>query len=326
MSQTPDRRTVLAMGLAGAAFPVGLARAETWPDHPVTLLVGFAAGGGVDIVARAIGAELQARLGQPVVIENRPGANSNVAAIAAARARPDGYTLLVGANGMTTNGALYPGTAFDVEKDFEMVSSIGASPPVIAAGKGFAGNSLADLVRLAKADPDGLVFGSPGAGSSAHLAMVLFERVAGIKLRHVAYRGGQPAITDALGGHIPLLAVNLPEVLGQVAAGDLKILGVPSLKRQALVPDAPTVAEQGYPGFEAATWWAIFAPAGTPRAIVERVSTETRAACATPAFQERMRAVGAVATGSTPEEMASFIHAERERWTKIIVEAKITAE
>ena len=326
MSTTPDRRTVLAMGLAGAAFPAGLARAETWPDHPVTLLVGFAAGGGVDIVARAIGAELQTRLGQPVVIENRPGANSNVAAMAVARAKPDGYTLLVGANGMTTNGALYPNSGFDVEKDFVPVAQIGYSPPVIAAGKGFAGSTLADMVRLAKADPDGLVFGSPGAGSSAHLAMVLFERVAGIKLRHVAYRGGQPAITDAIGGHIPLLAVNLPEVLGQVAAGELKILGVPSLERQALLPNAPTIAEQGYPGFEAATWWALFAPAGTPTAIVERVSAETRAACATAGFQERMRSLGAVATGSTPQEMAAFIHNERERWTRIIVEAKITAE
>ena len=195
--------------------------AQEFPNRPITIFVGFAPGGAVDIVARALGAHLQEQLGQPVVIENRPGANSNVAAIAVARSKPDGYTLLVGANGMTTNMALYPNPGFDVQKDFTPVSSIGEAPPVIAAGPSFTGRSLKDLVDQAKAKPGDMIYGSPGAGSSAHLMMELFQRVAGIKLQHVAYRGGQPAITDALGGHIPLLAVNLPEVIGQAQAGTL---------------------------------------------------------------------------------------------------------
>jgi len=316
----------LASGLAALLCVAAPANAQDYPNRPITLMVGFAPGGGVDIVARSLGAELQQRLGQPVVIENRPGANSNIAAIATARARPDGYTILVGANGMTTNMALYPNPGFDVDKDFAPVSSIGEAPPVIAAGKGFAGKTLQDLVTMAKASPDDLAYGSPGAGSSAHLMMELFQRVAGIKLRHVAYRGGQPAITDAMGGHIPLLAVNLPEVLGQVASGDIRILGVPSLKRNPLLPDAPTVAEQGFAGFEASTWWALFAPKGTPPEVVNRLSAATREAVNAPEFQQRLRSLGGVATGSTPEEMGAFIASERARWTKIIIEGKITTE
>jgi tripartite-type tricarboxylate transporter receptor subunit TctC len=240
------------------------AQAQDYPSRNITLLVGFAAGGAVDIVARALGAQLQEQLGRSVIIENRPGANSNIAAVATARAAPDGYTLLVGANGMATNMKLYPNAGFDVQKDFAFISTIGETPPVFVAGKGFSGQTLKDLVDQAKAKPNGIFYGSPGVGSSAHLAMELFQRVAGIQLQHVPYRGGAPAIADAAGGHIPVLSVNFPEVVGQTQAGALKVLGVPSLKRSPLAPDAPTVSEQGYPGFEASTWWALFAPAGTP--------------------------------------------------------------
>lgn len=300
--------------------------AQEFPSRPVTLVVGFAPGGAVDIVARSLGGQLQAQTGQPFIIENRPGANSNVAAVSVARARPDGYTLLVGANGMTANMALYENPGFDVERDFSPIVSLGEAPPVIAAGPGFKGATLKDLIERAKAEPEGLAYGSPGSGSSAHLTMELFQRVAGIKLRHVPYRGGQPAITDALGGHIPLLSVNLPEVIGQVKAGELRVLGVPSLKRNPLMPDAPTVAEQGFPGFEASTWWALFAPAGTPRPVIDRINAETRKALASTAFRERLLQAGGVATGSSPDEMVAFIAAERAKWTKIIVDAKITAE
>ena len=322
ISSAFTRRTIATM-LACAAAP---AIAQEFPTRPITLLVGFAAGGAVDIVARTLAAQLQQQLGQSVVVENRPGANSNVAAIAASHARPDGYTLLVGANGMTANMALYANLGFDVQKDFAPVASLGETPPVLAAGPGFKGSTLKDLVEQAKANPGGLAYGSPGAGSSAHLTMELFQRVAGITLQHVAYRGGQPAITDALGGHIPLLAVNLPEVIGQAKAGTLKILGVPSLKRSPLLPDAPTVAEQGYPGFAASTWWALFAPAGTPRPIIDKLNAEVRKALATPEFRDHLLQAGGVATGSSPDELAAFIADERTKWTKIIKDAKITAE
>ena len=318
-------RRAFSLG-ALAATSAGAARAQSFPDRPITLLVGFAAGGGVDIVARAVGARLQERLGQPVVIENRPGANSSLAAVTTARAKPDGYTLLVGANGMTTNAALYPSAGFDVEKDFAPVSTLGEAPPVLAAGSAFAGASLKDLVALAKSKPGELAYGSPGAGSSAHLAMELFQRAAGIQLRHVAYRSGTLAITDAMGGNIPLLAVNLPEVVGQAKAGTLKMLGVTSRSRNPLLPDIPTVAEQGFPGFEASTWWALFAPAGTPADVVAKLSSETRKALASDELRKAFLNLGGVATGSTPDEMKAFITAEHARWSKIIAEAKITAQ
>ena len=324
MSATVSRRAFSVGALAVAS--AGPARAQAFPDRPITLLVGFAAGGGVDIVARAVGARLQEQLGQPVVIENRPGANSSLAAVTTARAKPDGYTLLVGANGMTTNAALYPSAGFDVEKDFVSISTLGEAPPVLAAGSGFTGATLKDLVEQAKAKPGELAYGSPGAGSSAHLAMELFQRAAGVQLRHVAYRSGTLAITDAMGGHIPLLAVNLPEVVGQAKAGTQKMLGVTSRARNPLLPEIPTVAEQGFAGFEASTWWALFAPAGTPADVVAKLSAETRKALASEELRRNFLNLGGVATGSTPEEMKAFIAAERARWSRIIVEAKITAE
>jgi tripartite-type tricarboxylate transporter receptor subunit TctC len=302
------------------------ARADDYPSRPITLVVGFAAGGAVDIVARTIGAQLQQQLKQTVVIENKPGANSNVAAVFVARAKADGYTLLVGANGMTTNGALYPNAGFDVVKDFAAVTMIGEAPPVIAAGPGFKGTTLAELVTQAKAKPDALDYGSPGAGSSAHLMMELFQRTADIKLRHVPYRGGQPAITDALGAHIPLLAVNLPEVVGLAKAGTLKILGVPSARRSPMLPDAPTVSEQGYPGFEAATWWGLFAPAGTPTDAVARIDAEVQAALRNPDVVSKLAQVGGTPRIQGPKEMAAFVASDRDKWTKIIKDAKIVAE
>ena len=302
------------------------AQAQDYPTRTITLVVGFAAGGAVDIVARTIGAQLQEQMKQTIVIENRPGANSNVAAVSVARSKPDGYTLLVGANGMTTNGALYPNAGFDVVKDFVAVSMIGEAPPVIAAGSGFKGTTLAELVAQAKAKPDGLDYGSPGAGSSAHLMMELFQRTADIKLRHVPYRGGQPAIADALGGHIPLLAVNLPEVVGLATAGTLKILAVPSAKRSPMLPNAPTAIEQGFAGFEATTWWGLFAPAGTPREVVERIDREMQAALKNPDVVEKLARVGGTPRAQGPAQMSAFIASDREKWTKIIQDAKIVAE
>ena len=315
-----------AVSILACSLSMFSAAAQEFPSRPITFMVGFAPGGAVDIVARTLGAQLQEQVRQPVVIENRAGAHSNVAAVAAARSKPDGYTLLVGANGMTTNMALYANPGFDVQKDFTPVSLIGDAPPVIAAGPAFSGTSLRDLVEQAKSKPGALNYGSPGAGSSAHLMMELFQRVAGVKLQHVAYRGGQPAITDALGGHIPLLAVNLPEVIGQVQGGAIRILGVPGAMRNTLLPAVLTIAEQGYPGFDASTWWALFAPAGTPAAIVDRLNAEVRIALASPGLRDKFTLLGGVPKSSSPMELGNFIAAEREKWTRIILDAKIVAE
>ena len=312
-----------ALSLASVRAP---AEAQPFPSRPITIMVGFAPGGGVDIVARTLGAQLQEQLGQPVIIENRPGANSNLAAIATARAKPDGYTLMLGANGITANMALYAAPGFDVEKDLAGISSVGQIPNVIAAGKGFAGQSLADLVASAKAEPGKITFGTAGAGSSPHLTMELFQREAGITLQHVGYRGGQPAITDTIGGHIALVAVNALEALPQVKGGALRALAVTGKARHPSLPDVPTVAEQGFPGFESFTWWALFATAGTPADVIDKLNAETRKALASASFREKISQVGGIVTGSSPAELNAFITADRAKWTKIIREGKITAE
>ncbi len=315
---------LLMAALAALVGPAAVA--QEFPSRQITILVGFPPGGAVDIVARALGEQLSAQMGKPVIIENRPGANSNIAAAATAHGRADGYTLLVGANGLTTNMSLYAQPGYDVEQDLAPISSLGQIPNVIAAGPGFDGRTLADLIAAAKAKPGTIAYGSPGNGSSPHLTGELFERVAGIKLQHVPYRGGQPAITDALGGHIPLVMVNALEAMPHVKSGALTALAVTGLKRHPALPDVPTVAEAGFPGFDAYTWWALVAPAKTPPDIVARLNQETRKAIANPKFQERLEQVGGQVTGSTPAELAAFIKDDRAKWGRIIQEAGIKAE
>ena len=307
------------------SIQTALAQADRdFPSRPVTILVGFPPGGAVDVVARALGEQLQAQLGKPVVIENRPGANSNIAAAAVAHAKPDGYTLLVGANGLTANMSLYatPGLRRR-ERISRRSPRSGQISNVIAAGKGFAGATLADLIAAAKAKPGTIGYGTPGNGSSPHLTGELFERVAGIKLQHVPYRGGQPAITDVLGGHLPLVMVNALEALPHAQSGALKVLAVTGPQRHPGLPNVPTIAKSGYPGFEASTWWALVAPAGTPREVVERLSVETRKALASAKFQERLLQVGGQVTGSSPSELAAFLKADRAKWGQIIRDAQI---
>ena len=324
MSMTQRWCVLLMAALAALVGPAAMA--QDFPSRQITILVGFPPGGAVDIVARALGERLSAQMGQPVIIENRPGANSNIAAAATAHGRADGYTLLVGANGLTTNMSLYAQPGYDVEQDLAPISSLGQIPNVIAAGPGFEGHTLADLIAAAKAKPGTIAYGSPGNGSSPHLTGELFERVAGIKLQHVPYRGGQPAITDALGGHIPLVMVNALEAMPHVKSGALTALAVTGLKRHPALPDVPTVAEAGFPGFDAYTWWALVAPAKTPPDIVARLNQETRKAIANPKFQERLEQVGGQVTGSTPAELAAFIKDDRAKWGRIIQEAGIKAE
>lgn len=320
------RRIILLWVGLLALCPGAVAVAQDYPTHPITVLVGFPPGGAVDIVARALGEQLQAQLGQPIVIENRPGANSNIATAAVARSQPDGYTLLVGASGLTINMSLYPQPGYDVERDLAPISSLGQIPNVIAAGPAFAGTTLADLVAAAKAKPDSIAFGTPGNGSSPHLTGELLQRVAGIKLQHVPYRGGQPAITDTLGSHIPIVMVNALEAMPHVQSGAFKALAVTGRERHAALPNVPTVAESGYPGFEAYTWWAFFAPAKVPPDLLARLNAETRKAINSAKFRERLQAVGGQVTGSTSAELADFIHKDRAKWAQIIQEAGIKAE
>lgn len=317
------RRALLAAVLAAVAVP--LATAQAFPQKPIRILVGFAAGGAMDIVARTLGTKISESTGQPVIVENKPGAGSNLAIRALIDSPPDGHTVMLVANGLAANPALYQPPPFDPERDVAPVALVARLPVVIAASAASPIDSIAKLVDAAKLRPGAVAYGSPGSGSTPHLAVELFASAAGFKLQHVPYKGGAPAINDVLGGQLPLVAVNAVEVLPHVKAGKLRVLAALSAQRVATLPDAPTIAESGYPGFEASVWHAVIAPRGTPPAIVDRLSAEVRKALVAPDVAERLSALGAEVSPTGPEALAALIRIERERYGKVIREAKIEA-
>jgi tripartite-type tricarboxylate transporter receptor subunit TctC len=312
---------VLAGVLGLAAAPAAMAQA--FPSKPIKILVGFAPGGAMDIVARTLGPKISASVGQPVIVDNKPGAASNIAIRALIDSPPDGYTVMLVANGLTANPALYNPPPFDPERDVAPVALVARLPVVIAASSASEISSLAKLVEAAKARPGTVLYGSPGAGSTPHLAVELFARAAGVTLQHVPYKGGSPAINDVLGGQLPLVAVNAVEVLPHVKAGRLRVLAALSAERVSTLPEAPTIAESGYAGFEASVWHAFIAPRGTPPAVVEKLNAEIRKALAAPDVKERLAALGAEVSPSTPEQLGALIRLERERYGKLIREANI---
>lgn len=314
----------LLMALALAVI-ASTAWAQSYPAKPVRILVGFAPGGAMDIVARAVGQKLSESIGQPVVIENKPGAASNIAIRLLIESPPDGYTVMLVANGLTANPFLYTQQPFDPNKDVVPISLVARLPVVIAANASSEISTLAKLVQTAKSRPGTVNYGSPGSGSTPHLATEMFARAAGVSLSHIPYKGGKPAITDVLGGQLPLVAVNAVEVLPHVMAGKLRVLAVLSAQRVSTLPDAPTIAESGYPGFEANVWHAFIAPKGTPAAIVEKLKTEIHKALAAPDVKERLASLGAEVAPTSPQELAELVRSEHERYGKLIREANIKA-
>jgi tripartite-type tricarboxylate transporter receptor subunit TctC len=313
----------LALSAAAAMLVMPMAWAQNYPTKPVKVYVGYAAGGAVDAVARSIGQALGGTLGQPIIVENKPGAGSNIAIKAAIDAPGDGYTLLMAANALAANMALYQPAPFDAERDLTPVALIGRVPVVIAANVNAPYSNIKQLIEAAKAQPDAIAFATPGNGATPHMAVEFFERAAGIRLQHVPYRGGAPAITDVIGGQVPLVAVNALEVLPHVKSGKLKVLGVLSPNRTAIFPDAPTIAESGFPGFEASVWYGLMAPASTPKAIVQQLHDEVQKALQTQAVRDRMTQVGGEVIPGSIEMFAKLIHAERVRYEKLVREANI---
>jgi tripartite-type tricarboxylate transporter receptor subunit TctC len=314
-------RFLLCLALAVGALPA--AAAQPYPSKPIRVLVGYAPGGAVDAVARTVGQQLSASLGQPVIVENKPGAGTNIAVRALIDSAPDGYTLMLTANALAANMALYHPAPFDAERDVVPVSLVGRVPVVIAANSASEFTSLAKLVEIAKAHPGTVNFATPGNGSTPHLAVEMFARAAGITLSHVPYKGGAPAITDVLGGQLPLVAVNALEVLPHVRAGKLRVLAVMSPTRSAMLPDTPTIAESGYPGFEAAVWYGFIAPAGTPAAIVAQLHGAIQKALEADEVRKRISAVGGEVTFATSAQFGALIHDERVRYEKLVREAHI---
>ena len=316
------RMTIASLSLLLA----GSALSQNYPTKPVKVVVGYAAGGAVDVVARTIGQSLQTSLGQPFVVENKPGAGTNIAVKSVITAEPDGHTLMMAANALAANMSLYKPQPFDAEKDLVAVSLIGRVPVVIAANPSVPYANIKQLIEAAKGKPNSIAYSSPGNGSTPHMAIELFARAAGIDLQHIPYRGGSPAITDTIGGQVPLVAVNALEVLPHAKSGKLKVLAVLSPNRSANFPEVPTIAESGYPGFEASVWYGLVAPAATPKPIVAKLHVEVQKALQTPEVRQRMSAVGGEVVPGSAEMFTHLIRSERVRYEKLVREANIQPE
>jgi tripartite-type tricarboxylate transporter receptor subunit TctC len=317
----------LAIGLLLTACADTRAQAQTYPDHVIRLIAPFPAGGLADVLARAVSDEMSRSLGQPVIVENRAGAGGNVGAEYVAKSAPDGYTLMMASAGiLTANQFLYAQMPFDPETAFIPVSIVADMPMMVVVNPKVAVQSLADLIALARAAPGKLNFGSPGTGTTGHLGLAMLMHVAGVKITHVPYRGAAPAIQDLLAGQIDGVVDNPPTVISHIQDGRLRPLAVAAARRMALLPDLPSAAEAGLPGYEASSWFGIMAPSGTPAPIVARLHQEVVRALATPAMQARFAKLGARLVGNTPDQFAAQIRAERASWGDVIRDAKITPQ
>ncbi|MBT2326557.1 tripartite tricarboxylate transporter substrate binding protein [Variovorax paradoxus] len=311
----------LAVTLAFAAT-VALAQ-DSYPSRPVKLIVPFSAGGSTDLVARQIAQEMTVRTGQPFVVDNKPGAGSTIGADFVAKSPADGYTLLLGTiSSHATAVSLYPKLPYDPLKDFAPITEITAIPNLIVTSPQNAklakAESLDDLVKIAKAQPGALTYASSGSGSSNHLATEQLKAAAGISLTHIPYKGSGPALKDVAAGHVDLMLDVVLSSLPQVKAGRLKALGITSLKRSALLPDVPTVAEQGYPGFEVLGWYGLFAPAGTPSGVLGRLHMEFTAVLRSEKMRATLESQGGPVIASTPTEFSGLIRSEITRWKKVV--------
>lgn len=318
-----NRRSLLLSATAAAIPGLVVAQAAA---KPVKILVGYGAGGAVDVIARAIAQRLQSDLGQTFIVDNKPGAGSNLAIKATIDAPADGSTLLMAANAVAANMALYQPQPFDAERDLVAISLVGRVPVVIAVNPASPYQTLAQLVAAAKGKPNTINYATPGNGATPHLAVELFTRAAGIDLFHVPYKGGAQAITDVIGGQVPVLAVNALEVLPHARSGKLRVLAVLSAGRAATLPDVPTIAESGYPGFEASVWYGLMGPAAMPRDKVAQLHGAVQRALATQDIKDRLAAVGGEVAPATQEAFAAHLKAEHARYERLIRAAKITPD
>ena len=300
--------------------------AQNFPTRPLRIVVPYAAGGSTDVLARLVGQKLTAVLGQPVVIDNRTGAGTIIATEIVARAAPDGYTLLMATPPLTIAAALYEKLPFDTARDFAAVTNIAATSNVLVVHPAVPAQSVKELIALAKANPGKFTFGSSGVGGASHLAVELFRSMAGIELVHVPYKGGSLAVTDLLGGRLTLMFANLTTVQGHIKTGRVRALAIGTAQRSLVVPDLPTVAAAGVPGYEANNWNGVVAPAGTPRAVIERLRREIKAAVDAPEMRERLLQNAFEPIADTPAEFARYLATERVKWGKVVREAQVKPE
>jgi tripartite-type tricarboxylate transporter receptor subunit TctC len=307
----------LSASLLAAAFAAP-ALAQSYPAKPVRIVVPYPPGGPNDIVARTVGQKLSEQLGQPVIVDNKPGASGNIGAESVAKSPADGYTLLLLTTGHTINPSLYPKLGYDLEKDLAPVTQLTAGPMVVIVNPSLPAKNIKELISLAKAKPGSLNFGSAGNGSSTHLAPELFSSMAGIKMNHIPYKGSAPALTDLMAGQIQVAFDFMISAMPHVKSGKIKALAVTSATRSPVAPDLPTVAESGVPGFEVIGWNGLVAPARTPKEIIAKLNAELKKALDQPDTKERFAAQGFSATWTTPEKFGAYIESEHAKWAKVV--------
>ena len=317
---------VLLATAAVAALPHTASAADAWPSRPIQLLIPYPPGGSADLLARPLGAKLQERLGQPIVLDYRPGAGGTIASQALARSKPDGYTLIMVLAAHAINPSLYPKLPYDTRKDFAPVTLVANLPLILAGSPSLKARNVAELIASAKAEPGRITFGSAGNGNTGHLAGELFDSMAGVKMTHVPYKGSAQVVNAMLAGDIQLTFDSISTSMPQIRAGRMTALAVTSARRAAMAPDVPTLAEAGVPGFDINGWYAILAPAGTPRAIVDKLSGDIAAVLAQPELRSQLAANGYEPVGSTPAALGAHIESELVRWNKVVREAGVKLE
>jgi tripartite-type tricarboxylate transporter receptor subunit TctC len=319
-------KTILALAASLALANPTLAHAQAYPTKPIRLIVTYPAGGGADLMARLVAPKMAESLGQPVVVENKGGASGQIGAAEVARAAPDGYTLLLDASSYAVNPSLYAKLPYDPAKAFTPIAVLALFPNVLVVAPGFAPKDVRELIALAKAQPGTVAFASSGNGSAQHLAGELFRQKAGVDMTHIPYKGGGPALNDVIGGQVPVFFANMASGLPHVKGGKLRALAITGAKRSAALPEAPTMQEAGVPGYEVYEWNAIFAPAGTPAAVIAKLAAAIEKAVASPEFRERVGALGGELTGYGPAEAQRFVAAQTELWGAVVRSGNIKVE
>jgi tripartite-type tricarboxylate transporter receptor subunit TctC len=312
--------------LLAACLFAGAVQAQDYPNRPIRFMVPFSPGGAVDTLGRIIGRQIGEQMGQPVVVENRPGGNGNIAPELVANAAPDGYTVLIAANGLATNTTLFPNLPFNALRDFAPVGYVGYAPLILVTAASFPAKSLQELIAMAKAEPGKLTYATAGSGTSGHLAAEMLKYSAQIDVLHVPYKGGALANVDLIAGRISFALFDPLLVMPHIKAQRLRAIAVGSAKRIALLPDVPTVAEAGLPGFDATVWWGFVVPAKTPKEIVARLNAETNKALAHPAVSEKLAEMGVLTAAGTPEQFGEFLRSETDKWADVIKRSGIRAD
>jgi tripartite-type tricarboxylate transporter receptor subunit TctC len=317
-------RAGLALLLAASAVT---AMAQTFPSKPIRLICPFPPGGAVDIASRAIAAEMSKTLGQPVTVENRPGAGGNIGGAEVARAAPDGYTMLMTTSGIQAiNPVLYPKMQYDPNKDLTPIAALVSLSNVLVVNPSVKASSVAELTALAKAQPGKITYASSGSGTSIHMSAELYKQLTKIDIVHVPYKGSAPALVDLIGGQVNLMFDNIPSALPHIKAGRLNALATTGARRDPTLPDLPTVAEAGVKGYESGVWFGLAAPAGTPKEIVAKLADEAVKATKSPDYVKRMTEVGYVIVGVGPDQMAEMIRTEINRWGPVVKSSGATAD